>query len=131
MVVSLLIQGKKGVSKPMFKFFKKEVTMSATNISPLQLQKNLSAGAKPVLLDVREADELAGPLGHLDGIVHIPLGKLGSRMGELAPHKTEEIVVVCRSGARASSAARSLKDAGFSKVIILDGGMMAWREQIG
>lgn len=98
--------------------------MALRMISPAQLKAALNSAAKPLLLDVREHNELAGPLGCLQNIVHIPLGSLSGRMQELTP--SDEIVVICRSGARAVSAARLLTDAGFRKVAVLGGGMVAW-----
>jgi hypothetical protein len=45
------------------------------------IDKHLAEG-KVVLLDVREAKELE-ELGTIEGAVHIPLGQLEKRMGEL------------------------------------------------
>jgi sulfur dioxygenase len=101
-----------------------EVTVAS--ISPDQLRMNLQAGETPVLLDVREKEELDGPLGHLEGIVHIPISKLASRLGELEQYRDREIVAVCRSGGRAGTAAQILTAAGFSGVTVLEGGMLGW-----
>jgi len=95
-------------------------------ISALDLKARLAANARPVLLDVREAAELEGALGHLPDIVHIPLGQLCQRIDELSVWQHAELIVVCRSGARAYTAAQILQQVGFSKVAILDGGMLAW-----
>jgi Rhodanese-related sulfurtransferase len=90
------------------------------------LRDQLAAGSRPVLLDVREAAELQGGLGAMDGIVHIPLGQLPGRVAELDAYKAEPLVVVCASGARAGNAARWLGAQGFTEVSVLRGGMMAW-----
>lgn len=95
-------------------------------ILPGELKSRLSKGDKPVLVDVREAAELDGPLGHLEGIIHLPVSELTSRLDELAPFKEREIISVCRSGGRASTAARILTTAGFSHVVVLEGGMLGW-----
>ena len=78
-----------------------------------------------VLVDVREKEELSGPLGHLDGIVNIPVGEVTHRLSELEQYKDQEMVIVCRSGARATTAAQILITAGFENVKVLDGGMTA------
>jgi rhodanese-related sulfurtransferase len=46
------------------------------------------------VLDVRNADEFVGELGHIDGAVLIPLPELEKRLDELAPHRERRIVAV-------------------------------------
>lgn len=72
-------------------------------------------------VDVREPTEVAG--GTLPGTVNIPLAELESRVGELDPDR--RVVLLCRSGARSTSAARYLTSVGFTDVINLAGGMLA------
>ena len=79
------------------------------------------------IVDVREADEFAGPLGHIAGARLLPLGDLEKRAGELA--KDRPIVTVCRAGARSAQAAAILRKAGFTSVANLAGGMLRWRAQ--
>lgn len=79
------------------------------------------------ILDVREADEFAGPLGHIAGAVLIPLGELAARAGELAHDRP--IVTVCRAGSRSAQATVILKEAGFADVANLTGGMLRWRAE--
>jgi rhodanese-related sulfurtransferase len=73
------------------------------------------------VLDVREDDEWAA--GHVAGALHIPLGQLGARLGELDPRQT--LAVVCRSGNRSSRAVAALTAAGLTAHNV-DGGMTAW-----
>jgi rhodanese-related sulfurtransferase len=96
-------------------------------VPPSVLAAQLSANNPPVLLEVRETDELAGPLGHIEGVVHIPIGELSRRLAELEKYRGKAIVTVCRSGGRARSAAQILTVAGFGDVAVLAGGMTAWR----
>jgi sulfur dioxygenase len=91
------------------------------------LKQRLASDAPPVLIDVREEAELSGPLGHLDGIVHIPIGSLAARLDEVRALADRDIVTVCRSGARAHTAAQILKMAGVAKVSVLAGGMVGWQ----
>ena len=74
-----------------------------------------------VLLDVREASELAG--GRIAGSTHIPLGQLPTRACEL--DRSRPVIAVCRSGGRSSQAARLLAAQGYD-VANLDGGMTRW-----
>ena len=94
-----------------------------------ELKSRLKAGEKPLLLDVREEHELHGELGHLEGIRHIPIGHLAHRLDELGEAAGSDIVTVCRSGARAHTAAQILRQAGFPRVSVLEGGMIAWKLQ--
>ena len=104
-------------------------TAAGASVSPGDLRRRLAGGGTPVLLDVREISELNGEFGHLQGITHIPLGSLGARVGELESARDRDIVVICRSGARAAAAARFLNQVGFSKVEVLAGGMMRWAQE--
>jgi rhodanese-related sulfurtransferase len=81
-----------------------------------------------VLLDVREARELEEEPGSLPGIVHIPIGSLSARLGELDSFRDREIVTLCRMGGRAHTAAQILLAAGFADVAVLEGGMTGLRK---
>lgn len=74
-----------------------------------------------VMLDVREPDEWA--LGRAPRAVHIPLGQLTSRLGDLP--SVVPLVVVCRSGVRSSRAVAFLREQGIDAVN-LEGGMLSW-----
>jgi len=85
---------------------------------------DLRAAGKPVtLLDVREDWEVKlapVPAEH----VHIPMGQIPDRLGELDPAR--ETVVICRSGGRSMQVANFLERRGFSRVANLAGGILAW-----
>jgi rhodanese-related sulfurtransferase len=73
------------------------------------------------LLDVREDDEWAA--GHAPDAVHVRLGELGARHGEL-PHD-REVYIICRSGTRSAYAAQTLAGAGLATINVSDG-MTGW-----
>jgi sulfur dioxygenase len=79
------------------------------------------------ILDVREADEFTGPLGHIVGAVLIPLGQLAARVEEVA--RDRPIVAVCRAGSRSAQATAILQQAGFTEIANLNGGMLRWRAE--
>jgi glyoxylase-like metal-dependent hydrolase (beta-lactamase superfamily II)/rhodanese-related sulfurtransferase len=91
------------------------------------LKKLIDTRQTVVLLDVRETRELTGPLGHLPGIKHIPIGSISERFPELAVHRDDHIIAICKMGGRAKTAAHILSDAGFN-VTVLTGGMNEWNE---
>lgn len=74
------------------------------------------------ILDVRELDEWQA--GHIAEAIHIPLGELSRRLGELDTSKP--IYTVCLSGSRSELAAHMLTKAGFADVKSMQGGMSAW-----
>lgn len=82
--------------------------------------------SKATIVDVRDAKEFAE--GHLLEAKNIPLAELDKRVGELDKFKSKSVVVVCKTGARASSAAAKLAKAGFADVVNLDGGIAAWQK---
>ena len=86
---------------------------------PDVLSAELPAGV--FLLDVREDDEWAA--GHAPDAVHVRLGELGARTGELP--RDREVYVICRSGTRSAYAAQALTAGGLNAVNVADG-MTGW-----
>jgi len=95
---------------------------SLTPAGAIQLMNNEDA----VLLDVREPAETVG--GKIAKAIQIPVGSVGQRVGELDKHKDKNIIVYCKTGARAGIACQELNKAGFEKVYSLSGGITAWQE---
>lgn len=95
-------------------------------IAPKDLAARLESGDRPILLDVRQPEELA--IVKLDGVTHIPLDELTTRTDELEPDA--EIVCICHHGMRSMSAAAFLESRDFTKVINLTGGMDAWATEV-
>jgi rhodanese-related sulfurtransferase len=86
-----------------------------------------------VLIDVREADEIAedGGGATIEGAVNIPLGQLirKARHGGLDYNlKGKTISTYCNGGYRGNIAADELNKKGFTSVTI-DGGYTAWKEK--
>jgi sulfur-carrier protein adenylyltransferase/sulfurtransferase len=75
-----------------------------------------------LLLDVREPHETA--LGLIDGALHIPASELEARLHEL--DSARSYVVACRVGAKSLWAVRRLRDAGFTRVRHLRGGLLGY-----
>lgn len=95
------------------------------SISVQALKPLLDSNPKLNLLDVRELQER---LEFNIGGTHLPLGKIMSfQIDEIEDLKDEEWYVYCRSGMRSLQACIFLEQAGFSKVINIEGGMTAWQ----
>jgi len=82
-----------------------------------------AAEGDALLLDVREHDEWDA--GHDPRALHIPLGELEARLGELP--RDRPIFAVCRSGNRSGQATSLLLDRGLDAHNV-EGGMQAWSE---
>lgn len=89
--------------------------------NPVEVKKILQKSPKPIIVDVRQPYEYQ--TGHIQGAKLIPLGELPSKL-DLLP-KNQEIICVCQSGSRSSSAARHLQSAGYN-VRNMQGGMDMW-----
>ena len=95
-------------------------------ISALELYDDMQKGQEFEIVDVREPYEYdACNIGS----VHIPMGEICNRIADLP--KNKNIVIMCRSGKRAEAVANILMtDYSISNVYILDGGILAWKDQI-
>lgn len=77
------------------------------------------------ILDVREPSEWNE--FHIPGSTLIPLGQLQTRVNEVP--KDKPVVVVCRSGNRSQTGRDILKQAGFTNVTSMNGGLTQWKAQ--
>jgi len=80
-----------------------------------------------IVVDVREPLEFAK--GHIEGALHITLGRLKERLYELEPHKNNAVLVYCQQGTRSKEACKQLVKEGFTHVYYLDGGLLTWQDQ--
>lgn len=79
------------------------------------------------LIDVRRPDEFNNELGHIQGAELITLGPDLTDFLEKT-NRDEEIVFVCRSGARSGVAAVESIKLGYKHTINMVGGMIRWNE---
>jgi rhodanese-related sulfurtransferase len=87
-----------------------------------EVADRLTAGA--FVLDVRQPDEYVD--GHVPGARLLPLDEVPTRAGELPVG--DEILVICRSGARSHRAAEYLIDQHQLRAVNVAGGTLAWIE---
>lgn len=99
---------------------------SSETISVVQLNELLASDNPPLVLDVRESEELKTCT--LPAFVHIPLGNLSSEWKHLPQNQL--IVTLCHHGYRSLQAALFLKSHGFDQVANLTGGIQAWADQV-
>ncbi len=100
-----------------------ETGRTSAAITAPALRSLLARDPETRVLDVRTPGEFRGD--HIPGAYNVPLSDLGDHVSELAGlHHT--IVLVCQSGARASTAMERLAAAGRVDLRLLTGGMQAW-----
>lgn len=94
-------------------------------ISQADLLKRIdSKDPELVVLDVRTPAEFAA--GHVPGAKNVSHDQLATRLDELASMRDKQVVLYCRSGRRTLLAADTLRKAGFTKLLHLQGDYMAW-----
>jgi adenylyltransferase/sulfurtransferase len=94
-------------------------------LSVHDLKRRLDAGDDLFILDVREPFEYQ--IANIGGKL-IPQNDVPQRLGEI--DRNREIVVQCKSGRRSQRIAEYLKESGYSNVVNLAGGILAWSDQI-
>jgi len=67
-------------------------------------------------------------MANISAALHIPMNQVPRRLNELDVERP--VVVMCRSGARSRQVASYLVQNGFLHVFNLDGGILAWSEQV-
>jgi rhodanese-related sulfurtransferase len=92
-----------------------------------QVRDSIAGDNDVPLLDVRSPAEFETV--HIPGSVNIPLDQLDEHLTALAD-RGRPLVLVCRSGARATQAQAKLAGVGCVNAAVLDGGVVAW-EQAG
>lgn len=94
-------------------------------IDAAELIDRVARGEDLLILDVRSVEEFAA--GHVPGALNIPHTEVADRLEEIANLGEVEIVLYCRSGRRAGMAADVLRDAGYERLLHLDGDMLGWQ----
>jgi len=100
----------------------KDESAGCPTCGPGELNAKIAAG-DCALVDVRDYAEYAG--GRIAGSKLVPLGSLESGAGTL--DRSRETVLICRAGRRGREAAKRLSAMGFPSVMVLDGGIEAWK----
>ena len=93
-------------------------------VSGSQARDLVREGAQ--LIDVRESAEWNA--GHAPQATHMPSSQVMSRLNRLK--KSQDVVVVCRSGSRARAVTKQLRGQGY-EAFTLHGGMRAWQSADG
>jgi rhodanese-related sulfurtransferase len=106
------------------------MTTSTTSTRPARLDAHAlrewtTSTDGPRLLDVRTPAEFT--TAHIPGSYNVPLDLLREHRDELRQHLEQDVVLICRSGARAGQAETLLAGTGLANLHVLDGGITAWQ----
>ena len=110
-----------------FRDLLKQVRAEITNVSVDDLHARLEAGESPLLLDVREAEEIQH--GTLPGAKHLSRAHFESRVEDVLPDKTAEVILYCQTGVRSAFATRTLEELGYENVVHLREGFVGWKDK--
>jgi len=103
-----------------------EKNVNEGEIDVVQLKAKLDSGEKFTLLDVREPNEYA--ICSIPGAKLVPLSEFAQHLGEF--DKDEQLILHCRSGVRSGKACGILRQAGFTNVTNVAGGILAWSDRV-
>lgn len=79
------------------------------------------------VVDLRAPAEFSA--GHIINARNLPLGELDSRIGELEKFKGQPLILCCKEGSDAGTAAARLAKLGFGPISALKGGIAAWQRE--
>jgi phage shock operon rhodanese PspE len=96
---------------------------SVTNISPKDALELIKGNSNAVLIDVRTPDEHKSM--RIPGSILIPVDEIKEKIADVVPDKNTTIIVYCRSGKRSTTAAKTLMEMGYNRVLNL-GGIIDW-----
>jgi rhodanese-related sulfurtransferase len=105
--------------------------MSSTiplEVSVADVAQMQAAGERFFFIDCREPDEAA--ICKINGAELMPMSTLPDRIGELAGHEGDRIVIHCHKGGRSYRVANWLRQQGFASAQSMAGGIEGWADEI-
>lgn len=105
-----------------------DTTADDAAITPRQLRELLDSGTELALIDVREPVEF--DIVHIDGAQLVPQSSINSGEGLATLSRDRMPVLYCKTGVRSAQALAVLKQAGFADAVHLEGGIVAWAQQM-
>ena len=102
----------------------------ATADDPLRVSleegRQLFESRQVVMFDIREPDEHA--TGVANGALLLPMSQLNQRAGEIPKDPDQPVLIICNTQNRSSKVAQAMKDAGWTQVRYVHGGMSRWAQ---
>ncbi len=98
-------------------------TRGYTELTPVQAVQKINQGS-PTIVDISAAADFSK--GHLAGSKNIALSRFNQPDPEIDKIKSDAVLVVCKNGQTAHSAAAKLVKLGGTDVAVLKGGITQW-----
>jgi rhodanese-related sulfurtransferase len=99
------------------------------NADVKNFNSKIQAEKDAVILDVRTPAEVAQ--GAIKGAINLDVSSSNFKEKIAGLDKSKTYLVYCRSGARSARACSIMCESGFSKLVNLQGGFMAWSSNQG
>jgi len=98
------------------------------NYNSADFKSAIETDENAVILDVRTQEEVAE--GMIPNAKHIDIFRPDFTAKVLDLDKSKNYYVYCRSGGRSANACQAMSQMGFSKLVNLSGGVMAWQGEL-
>lgn len=105
-----------------------DTAADTSSITPLQLRAELDGDDPPVLIDVREPVEWE--IAALPGALLVPRGDIVDGRWSAQIPREGRVVLYCKTGIRSAQVLAALRAAGLDRVVHLEGGILAWAQQV-
>jgi molybdopterin/thiamine biosynthesis adenylyltransferase/rhodanese-related sulfurtransferase len=102
--------------------------VAGSTITPRELRELMDSGKKLALIDVRE--QVEWDINRIEGARLIPKSLISSGEGLAKLPHDRTAVLYCKTGVRSAEALVAVKNAGFSDAVHLQGGIVAWAQQM-
>jgi rhodanese-related sulfurtransferase len=90
----------------------------------LEEARQLFEAKQALMFDIREADEHA--TGVANGALLLPTSQLKQRLREIPQDPAQPVLIICQTQSRSSQVVKALKEAGWTNVRYVHGGMSGW-----
>jgi adenylyltransferase/sulfurtransferase len=101
---------------------------TGSSITPGELRDLMDSGKELALIDVRE--QVEWDINHIEGAQLIPQSSMDSGEGLAKVPRDRMLVLYCKTGVRSAQVLAAVKKAGFAEAVHLQGGIVAWAEQL-
>lgn len=98
----------------------------AKSLQPMQATQLINQENCSVV-DVRPIAEFNQ--GHIIGATNLVLSEVLEKAERISKDKSAPVLVYCKNGTQAPSAAKQIQQAGFEHVYLLSGGLMSWQAE--
>jgi molybdopterin/thiamine biosynthesis adenylyltransferase/rhodanese-related sulfurtransferase len=109
-----------------FRDLLKQLREDIPQVDPEVIKGRLDERDPIVVLDVREDDEISN--GIVPGARTLSRAHFESRIEDVVPDKSAEVVVYCATGVRSAFAARTMLELGYDNVSNMRGGFSRWKD---